>query len=94
MPFSPGRWLAEWVTPGSTMISTSALPEWPANAQAPESGEFPFYPEEGYDREAYNALRTNNLPLYCYVQGMESLACIAFSGEGEVSKIGVQSFPG
>jgi len=85
--------LGEWVTPATMMTSTSALPDWPANADAPQSGEFPFYPEAGYDREAYLALRTNNLPLLCYVQGMESMACIAFDGDG-VAKIGVQTFPG
>jgi hypothetical protein len=86
--------LGEWVTPSTVMVSTSALPDWPANATAPQNGEFPFYPEEGYDRDSYMALRGNNLPLFCYVQGMESMACIAFSGDGEVSKIGVQTFPG
>jgi hypothetical protein len=86
--------LGEWLTPSTIMASTSALPDWPENATAPQSGEFPFYPEEGYDRESYTALRQNNLPLFCYVQGMESMACVAFSGEGQVSKIGVQTFPG
>jgi hypothetical protein len=86
--------LDQWVTPGSTMISTSALPDWTANARGPESGEFPFYPEPDFDRESYLTLRRNDLPLFCYVQGMESMACLVFSGEGEVSKIGVQTFPG
>jgi len=31
--------------------------------------------------------------MYCYVQGMESLACLVISDEG-LEKIGVQSFPG
>jgi ABC-type Fe3+-hydroxamate transport system substrate-binding protein len=87
--------LAEWIAPESntTMQSTSALPEWPTNADSPQSGEFPFYPEAGYDRDSYNTLRTNNLPLYCFVQGMESMACLALS-DGGLEKIGVQSFPG
>ncbi|MGQ0531768.1 MAG: hypothetical protein ACT4OF_03640 [Caulobacteraceae bacterium] len=87
--------LAQWIDPAgnTTMQTSSALPEWPANAESPQSGEFPFYPEEGYDRESYTALRANNLPLYCYVQGMESMACLAL-GDGELTKIGAQSFPG
>jgi len=87
--------LAEWIDPAknTTMLSTSALPEWPENAEMPESGEFPFYPAEGYDRETYTALRAANLPLFCYVQGMESLACLSY-GDGGVEKIGVQTFPG
>lgn len=87
--------LAGWINPAAntTMQNTSALPEWPASADSPQSGEFPFYPEEGYDRDSYNTLRANNLPLYCFVQGMESMACLALSG-GRLEKIGVQGFPG
>jgi hypothetical protein len=86
--------LNEWITyDNTTMQTTSALPEWPANASEPQNGEFPFYPEEGLDREAYEAIRARNAPLYCYVQGMESLACLAF-GEGAVEKVGLQTFPG
>jgi hypothetical protein len=87
--------LAGWINPAAntTMQSTSALPEWPANADSPQNGEFPFYPEAGYDRDSYNTLRSNNLPLYCFVQGMESMACLALS-DGGLEKIGVQSFPG
>jgi len=87
--------LAAWISPASNTImqTSAALPEWPGNADAPQNGEFPFYPEAGYGREAYNTLRSNNLPLYCYVQGMESQACLALS-EGGLTKIGVQTFPG
>lgn len=86
--------LTEWVdTSNAAMVSTSALPEWAANAEAPSSGEFPFYPEEGHTRESYAALRAANYPMFCYVQGMESLACITF-GDGGIERIGVQTFPG
>jgi hypothetical protein len=87
--------LQGWTNPAAnTVMQTSAaLPDWPANAAGPQSGEFPFYPEEGYDRESYMTLRANDLPLFCYVQGMESQACLA-AADGEVTKIGVQSFPG
>lgn len=87
--------LQQWVTyDNHTMASTSALPDWPANATSPQNGEFPFYPEQGYDRASYMTLRQNNLPLFCYVQGMESMACLALGGADEVTKVGVQSFPG
>ncbi|MGD9979604.1 MAG: hypothetical protein AB7H66_07400 [Hyphomonadaceae bacterium] len=87
--------LSGWINPeaNTMMQSTSALPEWPVNADAPQNGEFPFYPEPGYDRESYTRLRANNLPLYCFVQGMESTACLALS-DGGLERIGVQSFPG
>lgn len=87
--------LAQWIDPASnaTMQTSAALPEWPANAQGPMNGEFPFYPEPAYDRERYGALRAANTPLYCYVQGMESMACLAAS-DGALEKVGVQAFPG
>jgi hypothetical protein len=86
--------LQEWVTfDNHTMASTSALPDWPANATGPQNGEFPFYPEQAYDRDSYMRVRANGLPLFCYVQGMESQACLALA-DGEFSKVGVQSFPG
>lgn len=87
--------LAEWISPASntTMQSSSALPEWPENASGPQNGEFPFYPEEGMARETYVQLRDANLPMYCFVQGMESLACVALH-DGALENVGVQTFPG
>lgn len=87
--------LAEWIAPegNTTMATTSALPVWPEGADAPQSGEFPFYPEPDFDRDAYEALREANTPLYCFVQGMESMACLTPS-DGQFRKVGVQLFPG
>ncbi|ANP45334.1 hypothetical protein [Candidatus Viadribacter manganicus] len=87
--------LQEWVDPASntTMPTSSALPEWPANADSPQNGEFPFYPAEGASRESYNQVRDANVPLFCYVQGMESLNCLALR-DGALESVGLQSFPG
>jgi hypothetical protein len=87
--------LTNWIDSNNrTIASTSALPDWPEGANAPQNGEFPFYPEgDGASRDAYLALRTANVPVFCYVQGMESEACVALQN-GEMTKIGVQSFPG
>ena len=88
------RSLAEWIGSNNRTIATSsALPDWPQGADAPQNGEFPFYPEHDLDRDAYQALRTANVPVFCYVQGMESQACIALQ-DGAMSKVGVQTFPG
>lgn len=87
--------LSEWIDPAgdTTLQTTSALPEWPANAESPQNGEFPFYLDEGTTREDYNAVRDANAPMYCYVQGMESLACLALR-DGGLQSVGVQTFPG
>jgi hypothetical protein len=101
MPLAPAhdlaamqRGLNEWINPNSRTITTSAgLPAWVEGAEQPKMGEFPFYPERDFDRTAYEALRTRGVPVICYVQGMESLACIA-DDNGEFTKVGVQTFPG
>jgi hypothetical protein len=88
------RALAEWLSQDATFKTTRKLPGWPEGAEGPESGEFPFMPEAWVDREAYERMRAEGLPMFCYVQGMESLACIALTKDGRMEKIGVQAFPG
>lgn len=87
--------LGEWTNPANSTVmnSTAALPDWPARANGPENGEFPFYPAEGADRDSYLALRQANVPLLCYVHGMESMACLALR-DGQLEQVGVQTFPG
>jgi hypothetical protein len=86
--------LGDWINSSNhTMSSSGALPDWPANAEAPESGEFPFYPEQAMTRDAYLAIRAADAPLFCFVQGMESQACLALQN-GALTKVGVQLFPG
>jgi hypothetical protein len=88
------RRLNEWISPpGAARDSTGDLPEWPAGADSPAAGEFPFYVEEGVERTTYETLRARDAPMYCYVQGLESLACFALE-DARLTKIGVQSFPG
>lgn len=86
--------LAEWIESNNhTMATSGALPDWPAGENAPVSGEFPFYPEEGLARDRYMSVRAADVPLFCFVQGMESMACLALEN-GALTKIGVQLFPG
>lgn len=88
------RLLGEWISPpGAARDSTGDLAEWPANAEAPMQGEFPFYPEDDMTRAAYSTLRAADAPMFCFVQGMESEACLTLQGGG-LRKIGVQTFPG
>jgi len=87
--------LGEWADPAgaTTMQTTAALPEWPASAEAPSNGEFPFYPDDEVDRAAYASLREQNAPLFCYVQGMESMRCVAWI-DNSIASVGLQLFPG
>ena len=85
--------LNEWIAQGGPLRTAGDLPPWPPGAQQPASGEFPFYPEEGVDRDYYEKARAARAPLFCYVQGMESMSCVAII-EGGMVKLGVQSFPG
>lgn len=87
--------LADWIRQDdATLKMTSDLPEWARGQEYPSLGDFAFLPEEGYDAESYNAVRAENRPLLCYVQGMESMACHVLAPEGYVYPIGVQTFPG
>jgi hypothetical protein len=85
-----GAWISETA---NAFASTAALPPWEEGAEAPTSGEFPFYPESYIDHDYYESIRARAAPIYCYVQGMESMACLMLD-DGRLEKIGVQSFPG
>jgi hypothetical protein len=89
------RRLQEWVSPpGAAPDSTGDLPEWAANAEHPGTSEAPFRPYGGMDRAAYAALRTDDAPMFCFVQGMESSACFWLDQGGAFRRIGEQQLPG
>jgi hypothetical protein len=89
-----GAALASWIDQNGEMLSTAdKLPDWPAGTPQPTSGEFPFYPEENVTRDDYLAARASGAPLFCFVQGMESIVCLILR-DGALTKLGAQSFPG
>ena len=88
------RALGEWLSQNHMFKTTAELPEWKTGEDAPKSGEFQFIPDQNVDREYYEQARGAKLPVFCYVQGMESMACVALSKDGQMTKIGVQTFPG
>ncbi len=85
--------LREWLSQNHLFRTSFDLPVWTKGEGAPKAGEFPFYPDEAVDHEYYERVRAERLPVFCYVQGMESLACIVLK-DGAMMKIGLQSFPG
>ena len=85
--------LVDWLDQPGTFKSSADLPPWAKGEEAPKAGEFPFYPEADVDQEAYEKVRASKAPVFCYVQGMESMSCVVYS-DGGFMKVGVQSFPG
>ncbi|MDE2385434.1 MAG: hypothetical protein KGO53_12530 [Alphaproteobacteria bacterium] len=84
---------------GNAMIK--ALKQWISSdgfAQTTDklktSGEFPFEPDAALDPQAFKKLRQARLPVFCYVQGMESARCLGLRVDGAVIDLGVQLFPG
>jgi len=86
--------LGDWLAQDHMFKSSADFPPWGPNDEAPKSGEFPFYPEAGVDRETYEQIRAQKLPVFCFVQGMESMACLTVTADGQIEKVGVQLFPG
>ncbi len=85
--------LSQWIRQDNQMFDTTAdLPEWADGARGP-GGEFPFMPEEWIDRSTYQAMRTEDVPLFSFPQGMESLA-VYLLRDGQLEPIGIQTFPG
>ena len=86
--------LAQWIDQTDADYATTAdLPEWSPEQDYPANGETAFHPGDGIDRVAYEAMRARASPVMCYVQGMESLVCLAWEN-GELQKIGLQTAPG
>jgi hypothetical protein len=91
--------LAEWIAIGqeSKVRTTSNLPDWPAGAEGPTregDGEFGYSVEEGTARDSYLDDRKKGYPLFCFVQGFESEACIIATSPNSISEFGGTSFPG
>ena len=57
-------------------------------------GEFAFDLGEGTDAATFAKFRKSKLPLFCYIQGMESGNCLAKSQDGSLIELGLQRFPG
>lgn len=87
--------LKEWLDQGEGPLElSSTLPEWKAGAMMPgEGSEFPFYQDEGLDRDAYEAIRKAALPTISFAQGHESSA-VYLLRDGALESVGVQTFPG
>ncbi|BCW88306.1 hypothetical protein sos41_14450 [Alphaproteobacteria bacterium SO-S41] len=87
--------LAAWIDVKTNAGTTADLPEWKQGTEMPMRGEFPFYPADGIDRDTYEAARAAKTPMYCYVPGIETSACLIRDPQSEaIYLLGGQSFPG
>ncbi len=70
--------------------SSVVLPSWEAlNGDQ----EFPFLLSQEMSEADYKALIASDIPVFCYIQGMESLLCLTYQ-DGALEELGVQLFPG
>lgn len=86
--------LKNWITFDDT-TSTAMLPPWHPDQAEPEFSDFPFFAAEGVSRSFYTMARALDLPMACYIQGLESTFCLfQMPDEALLEPIGYQSFPG
>ncbi len=91
--------LGEWIDAGlsSKKNHLSQYPQWKKGADGPAEippAEFPFTANSDLTRDTYENWREQNLPMFCFVQGIESERCLVLSKDGSISEVGIQSFPG
>jgi hypothetical protein len=89
--------LKDWIENGkdSGDHNTGTLPDWPKGAEAPKrEGEFGYFAQQDMSREDYLEKRKQALPMFCFVQGMESISCIITSDGRYIEEFGGFTFPG
>lgn len=85
--------LRTWIDPRLETRFHANLPNWRRGQAEPDAREFPFLPADGMTRDRYMSIKTNRTPVYCYIQGIESINCVVLQG-GALVPFGVQTFPG
>ena len=91
--------LGEWLKNAfdTSPDTTADLPAWLKGADQParpEGEEFGFFAGQDVDQTTYAAWRKDKLPIFCFVSGMESMACIIADKSGDIHEIGGFTFPG
>lgn len=91
--------LSDWINQGTEVDTTATLPSWEETEGQPRRAEFPFMPEEWFDKAAWDALKAEKLEMFCFPQGIESQKCAVLrpGADGQppsMEEIGLQLFPG
>lgn len=69
------QFLASWTD--VTLMNASQLPQWSAEAASLSESADTFTYATAYDRDSYEAMREQNLPLLCYAAAAEATHCLA-----------------
>ena len=77
--------LADWISGAGYVPSADKLDV---------KAEFAFVLSQDVDAKSFADYRKQKRPIFCYVQGMESSACLVLDKDGGVVEIGGQRFPG
>lgn len=88
--------LIDWATNyGSLTRRSGRLPYWPRGAVQPVvAGAYPMIVDEAWDRVTYLQVRAANVPVYCHILDLESMACMVLhDAQLDVVQLGVQTFP-
>lgn len=91
--------LKTWISTGlSTSPASSAkLPAWQKGQDNPlqvPGEEFGYFAGQDMSAEFYEELRQKKLPVFCFVQGLESESCIVADPKGGITEFGGRTFPG
>lgn len=71
--------LRDWIA-GEEDDITSALPDWPDDAPAPDASDGAFDPAAGIDRNDYTSVREQGYPLFCFAT-QPGRRCIYWDGQ-------------
>jgi hypothetical protein len=84
-PTEMQRELESWIAPADTKPAvTTALPEWPAGAGAPQA----FEPADGITVEAWATLRAAARPVFCFDEDPGYQTCLVLGAGDDVTEIG------
>ena len=86
--------LARWLLEARRQPTSEDLPAWKAADTRPGGDqEFPFTVQEGMTRAEYLAVRDANRPMICYVQGIETVACVVLRRSCAIRRSGSSRSP-
>ncbi|MFO1032579.1 MAG: hypothetical protein U1E15_00200 [Hyphomicrobiales bacterium] len=94
----PGA-LKEWLTTGlsTSPKSSGDLPPWRAGQENPlqkKGEEFGYFAGSDMSESYYEEQRKAKLPVFCFVQGLESESCIMAGPNASILEFGGRTFPG